>query len=218
MDILSQLKIGDKLNIERYQGDSTLKENNILSSQIIDLRGKYLHISTPVYKGKKYFLHEGQKISIFFYRDEGAYQFYAEVIEQTKANITTFIIKPIGEIQRIQRRNYYRLPVVKNVVLEKQHNDKLLKLQCVSKDLSGGGIKVICNDELEQGENVKIDLYLYENQSITIDGEVVRTIIDSDSGGYEVGIRFKEINQTNEDKIFAFIFEKQRLLRKKGLI
>lgn len=218
MDVLSQLKIGDKLSIERYKKDTNLNEKNILNAQLIDLREKKIYISTPIYKGKRYFLSEGQNISIFFYRDAGVYQFYAKVIKQANIDITTFIARPISSLQRIQRRSYYRLPIVIEVVIEKKQNDKLVKLQCVTKDLSGGGIKAICNDELKEGENIKINFYLHKNNKITVDSRIVRVIKDVVTDHYELGIKFNKISQTNEDKIFAFIFEKQRLLRKKGLI
>ena len=54
MEVLSQLKIGDRLSIERYKKDAILNEKNILNAQIIDLRGRYIYISAPIYKGKRY--------------------------------------------------------------------------------------------------------------------------------------------------------------------
>ncbi len=218
MDVFSQLKIGDRLNIERCGGDNTINEKNILNAQLIDLREKDIYISTPIYKRKRCFLSNGQNVSVFFYRDTAVYQFYAEVIKQVYTNITAFIIRPTSELYRIQRREHYRLPIVINVILEKRQNDKIHRLKCVTKDLSGGGIKAICNEKLEEGENVKIKLYLYKNDRIILNGKVIRVIKNTITNCYELGIRFDTISQSNEDKIYAFVFKKQCLFRKKGLV
>lgn len=218
MDLISQLKIGDKFNIERYEGNILLDKKSILNSQLVDLHGENIYISIPMYKGKKYLLKDGQKISIFFYRDSGVFQFFAEVIEQNKKDMVTFSIKPTSELKKIQRRNYFRLPVVMKVVIERKQEDEILTIECVTKDLSGGGIKAVCNKETKEGEVIKTNLYLNEKDVITLESSVVRVIKDKTTNAYELGIAFKNIEQTNEDKIFAFIFEKQRLLRKKGLI
>ena len=84
MDVFSQLKIGDRLSIERCRGDGSLNEKNILNAQLVDLRGGELYISAPIYRGKKYFIGNGQNIGIFFYRDVAVYQFYAKVLRQVK--------------------------------------------------------------------------------------------------------------------------------------
>lgn len=220
MDVFSQLKIGDRLNIERYQRDVILDGKSILNAQLmdVDLHEKNIYISAPIYKGKRYFLSNGQDISIFFYRDEAVYQFYAEVVKRADVNITAFIVRPTSRLYRIQRRKHYRLPIVINIIIEKKQNGKMHTLECVTKDLSGGGIKVICNEESEEEEDIKIKLYLSEDNRIIVNGKIIRVVKDTITDCYEIGIKFDKISQTNRDKIYAFIFEKQRLLRKKGLI
>lgn len=218
MDLFLELKVGDKLNIALYNGEITSGKNEILSTQLMDLSGKHLYISAPIYKGKLFSLHTGQKIIVVFYRKKGIYQFNADVVSENDGNITTFTLAPRGDIEKIQRRNYYRLPTVTNVVLKTLQNDRSVEFQCITKDLSGGGMKVICSKELELGEKLTADVLLYENEVITIDAEVVRVIKDPVDNVYEIGIKFQKIDRINESKIFAFIFERQRLLRKKGLI
>ena len=51
-----------------------------------------------------------------------------------------------------------------------------------------------------------------------VNGKVIRVIKDTATNSYELGIKFDKISRSNEDKIYSFIFERQRLLRKKGLI
>lgn len=218
MNIFSELKIGDKLSIEFYEEDTNQGENNMLNTQLIDINDNCLHISSPIYRGKRYSLYEGQKITIFFYRKKGVYQFDAKVVKKIESNIITYVLKLIGDVQKIQRRNYYRLPIVTNAILKKHKDDKMLEFECVTKDLSGGGVKVACKSEVEKSDNIIIDIYLDEDQIITMGGEIIRITKDLDNDLYEIGIEFKETNETDTDRIFSFIFEKQRLMRKKGLI
>lgn len=220
MDIFSQLKIGDRLNIERYEKGVVLDEKCILNAQLMDIDSykKEIYISAPIYKGKRYFLSEGQNIGIFFYRDTAVYQFYAKVLKQVDINIIAFVVKPKDGLYRIQRRKHYRLPVVIKVIIEQKRNGKMHKLECVTKDLSGGGIKAICNEELDEGENVGVRLYLSKNNIIMVNGKIIRSVKDTITGCYELGIKFDKISQANEDNICAFIFGRQRLLLKKKLI
>lgn len=218
MEVFSQLKVGDKLSIERYSKDAALGEKNILNAQLIDLRRGYIYISVPIYKGKRYFLSDGQNIGVFFYRDSAVYQFYAEVVKQTDTGISAFIVKPTSNLCRIQRRNHYRLPVVMDIMIERKRNDEIHRLKCVVKDLSGGGVKIICDEELMEGEYIKVEFRLHKNNRIVTNGRVVRVIKNTETNSYELGIKFDGISRANEDKIYSFIFERQRLLRKKGLI
>ena len=117
-----------------------------------------IYISAPIYKGKRYFLSDGQNISIFFYRDSAVYQFYAEVVKCIETNIIAFMVRPTSKLFRIQRRNYYRLPIVMDVIIERNQNDETHKLKCTTKDLSGGGIRVVCSEEFKEGENIKIEI------------------------------------------------------------
>ncbi len=218
MNIFSELKIGDKLSLEIIEEFINKDANNMLNTQLMDIDDNYLYISPPAYRGKKYFLSKKQRINLFFYRKEGVYQFEAQVVEKIDADIITFVLKPVGNIIKIQRRNYYRLPVAIPVTLRKQSNEEGIKYECVSKDLSGGGVKLICKYEIDMSEKVVVDIQIEENQLITLEGEIVRVINDSKNNNYELGVEFKSTNESGIDRIFAFIFEKQRLLRKKGLM
>lgn len=218
MNIFSELKIGDKLSIEIREKDINPDKNNMLNTQLIDIDDNFIYISSPVYKGNKYSLYKGQKVTLFFYRKKGVYQFNAQIINKIDTNITTFVLKPLGDTQKIQRRNYYRLPIASPAVLKIHQNDKNVEFKCVTKDLSGSGVRVACKYEIKKSENVLIHLYIDEKQVIIMNGEVMRVIKDIENDMYELGIKFKDASEIDIDKIFAFIFEKQRLLRKKGLM
>jgi len=218
MNILSELKIGDKLSIEISDKNISQNENNMLNSQLIDIDDNYLYILPPIYRGKSYSFYKNQIVTIFFYRKKGVYQFTAQLVSQINTNILSFVLKPLGDGKKIQRRNYYRLPIVAPAVLKPQKSQETTEFECIIQDLSGGGVRLSCKNEIEKLEDVIIDLHIDEKQVITMKGQVIRVIKDLDDSSYELGIKFKQNNETDTDRIFAFIFEKQRLMRKKGLI
>ena len=207
MDIFSELKIGDKLSLEIIEEFFNKDTNNMLSTQLMDIDDKFLYIAPPSYKGKKYSLSKSQKINLFFYRKEGVYQFEAQVVGKIDTNIITFALKPTGNIVKIQRRNYYRLPVAVPVILRKQSNSEGIQYERISKDLSGGGVKLICKYEIDMSEKVVVDIQIEENQVVTLYGDIVRVINDSENNTYELGVEFKSTNEPGVDRIFAFIFE-----------
>lgn len=218
MEVFSKIEIGDKLSIEINYADLESKENNMLNTQLVDKSDKYLYISPPIYSGKKYFLRKRQKITIFFYRKRGIYEFNAEVIKQVNENLQTFEIKPTGKLNKIQRRDHYRLPITLNTVLKSNKNNNIIEIKCITADLSAGGIKLVCKEEVEKSQKVVLDIDLDNSKITSVEGQVVRSVKNPETNKYELGIKFSEISENDRDKIFAFIFEKQRLLRKKGLI
>lgn len=218
MEIFSELEIGDKLSIEINYDNLKSNMNNILNTQLVDKNDKSMYILSPIYNGKKYFLREKQKITIFFYRKRGIYQFRAEVVRQVNENLQTFEIKPLEGFKKIQRRDYYRMPITINTVLKINKDNNINEIKCITSDLSAGGVKLVCKKEIKTSEKVIIDIHLENFKMITVEGEVIRVIRNPQTNNYELGIKFLEISETDRDKIFAYIFEKQRLLRKKGLI
>ena len=218
MNIFSELKIGDKMSLDITQKYINQDVSSMLTTQLIDMDDYYLYISPPAYKGKKFSLMEGHLVNLFFYRKTGVYSFEAKVVKKINEELVTFVLEPTSSIERIQRRNYYRLPIVLPCVLKKQENDKVVEYSCVSKDLSGGGIKLICKQEINLDENIVVTIKIHEEQMIAIKGKVIRVVKGFEDNSYEISVEFKNVEGNHLDQIIAFIFEKQRLMRKKGLM
>jgi len=77
---------------------------------------------------------------------------------------------------------------------------------------------VVTRKPIAVGKIVECTLYLSDDYVLSIPGNVVRCAADGTTGDYQLGISFIEGNDGVRNKIVSFIFEKQRELRKKGLI
>ncbi|SNR89437.1 c-di-GMP-binding flagellar brake protein YcgR, contains PilZNR and PilZ domains [Anaerovirgula multivorans] len=216
MNLLTELKIGEKIEIEPVRLKNTIISRPIVS-QVIEIRGDKVFIANPIKKGMPYLLHQGQQISIMFYRDEkGIFSFTGEVIQRLELKLPVYIIKPITPPEKIQRRLYFRLKVLTKVVIRDLNDNKSIEI--FTKDISGGGLKAITKKAFEEKQKVECIISLNNNNTVTVVGEIVRVEKEPTTNEYEIGVRYIDISDSARNQIIAFVFRKQRELRQKGLI
>ncbi len=79
-------------------------------------------------------------------------------------------------------------------------------------NISGGGLKFFCNDLFRAGDRLVLKLFLPTHAHvIKIKCEVVRVVPDG-SAGYEVAVRYIDMDEATRDRIIRYIFAKQRRL------
>ena len=219
MNLFSELKIGEKLEIEPIREERRLVTNkNIIVSQLLDMKEDKLYISGPILKGAPYPLYEGNKIKIIFLReDRGIYSFSAEIKKKLQARLPIYVVSPISEAEKTQRRVFFRLEITRRVSMKVLAEEDFI-VEGATKDISGGGIKIVARKPILTGNTVDCTLHLSDDCIVTIPGSVVRCATDISTGDYQLGISFIEGNEGARNRIVSFIFEKQRELRKKGLI
>lgn len=189
-DIIS---IGDKLELKRIR--MTTKEEDldqldrIYKSQILDFNGEDTAvISMPIEKGRVIPLFVGDKYSIRFYTKKGLFQCKAIITERSNVNnIYTLTVQFTSEMEKYQRRQFYRLECVLDTnysilsepelnILQKLHkgaykDDKeKLELQntfdSIEKkwlkgsvvDISGGGARFISEYCHEHGNMIQMKI------------------------------------------------------------
>lgn len=214
------LIIGTKIEIIKSNDEEEIS----YSSQVLDIiEPNEMIISGPIKQNNLVFLHKGEKIGISYnVQDRGKYYFIAKVLSRNHSSIYTLKVRRISEIKSIQQRNFYRLSTTLSVNIKhlstKDDNNENLSEICQAKDISGGGMKLYCNCEYKVGDEIscafEIGESLLESKALVVrvDG------IDSFNFKYSIGISFLDMREENRDLIIKYIFEKQRILRLKGLI
>ncbi len=218
MTILNTIKIGDKLEVGKIRGSAKDMEEKStgITSQVMDIQGDTVHISKPMKYGKNYALEINEQIHIYFFtKDKGILKVRGEVLLSKEEPILIYGVKLLGKAKKIQRRFYFRLDLTMDITLTDILNRR--QLTAVTKDLSGGGMKCITKEALEPRGPVEAKLTI-EKTTIHVLGEVVRCIKDPMENHYEVGVQFTSISDKDRNIIVSYIFQKQRELRKKGLI
>ena len=101
------LKVNDRIEV--------IIEEKAYKTLIIDIQDDFLKINLPVNNGEYLMLHSKEKIEMNSYLDDGrCYNFYSEVISRGKENNIIYykISKPF-DIKKIQRRNFFRVDLIR---------------------------------------------------------------------------------------------------------
>lgn len=201
------------------------------------LNAAKISVTVPAYNGRRYPLDTGKRLVVYFKKEDlGVCHFNGLVVSrQLDGEQPLLFIQMVSPVDKLQRRDYFRMPLVTDVILkipqgvihEKQVDmGKVLEvekvsyreLKVVTKDISGGGLRALVGEQLELGLILKI-LILLENERIEVEGEIVRCqLFDAAVNRFDCGIRFRDVGEKDRSRIIAFVFEKQRNLRKKGLV
>lgn len=74
----------------------------------------------------------------------------------------------------------------------------------VVKDLSQGGVNLVCDESMQIDHTVKLDINLVQNR-IQGQGQVRWCTKNEDRGRYNVGIQFTELDNESKDSLSSFI-------------
>jgi len=237
------LNIADELDIMIYkENDQSLT----LSVFVYEVKNdQIIVLSNPIKNGTIYPLDRSYVYYFRFYiENSGMYLFKGIMTERIQYdNLPSIVIRLESDIKRVQRRKFYRvnllsvgnllfekkiseekLKEIRNKLIKKYTNEKDIlvdevefdKIHFNTKDLSGGGLKILINSELKLGDSVKGEFKI-DNSWVNFNGEITR-VEKKDDNRYEVGIKFLELDSSTQSKIVAYVFEVERNLIKKGLM
>lgn len=234
-DLLSVLKIRDQLTLTVEKDDGYID----LKTSVIEINQKdeLFKVYNPIYKNRVQTM-VIDKIYKFRYIDDksGIYNFDGRIVQRTKDNqIYVLVVKFEGNVQKSQRRAFFRMDIIKkikiNLPMDKRIDtaEKLEKLknqvqfypkEILIKDISGGGFGFLTNHTFAVGDIFLAEVNL-DGTMIEVIGKVVRknTVSDNENDyRYSIGVEFKCLDTKTRRDIINYIFNKQRELRKKGLI
>ncbi|HAA63659.1 MAG TPA: pilus assembly protein PilZ [Thermoanaerobacter sp.] len=200
---------GQKLRIGLNNGKT------MYSSQVQDIsKNGTILIDTPVYSGHLVPVRIGSIVQIIYFTKQGLFTFYAKVLNRFSGKLALLEIMPISSVERLQRRQYFRLEKVIpfTYTISGGEEDKVYK--GLIQDISGGGLRCKVDKKLEVGTIINCVFTL--DQEITVSGKVVRyeELLEK---GYEIGVCYVDIDEKVREKIISYIFEEQRKSRQKGI-
>jgi c-di-GMP-binding flagellar brake protein YcgR len=194
------------------------KARQIYFSRIEDLGTDTITIAAPYRKGRFLPPWTGRKFSVRVPAEGCAYLFESTLLRTVSDPIALWVIAPPVNIKKVQVRAYVRLPDVLDVTLEllgKEESEGDV-ITTLTKDISGGGIKVVLNNPLPAGTKLRVILPLPGVGTVVTMGEVVRGIPPEQSGDRPAAaIEFRDIRERDRGNIVKYIFKKQIERRKK---
>lgn len=231
--INQHIRIGTKLELEVINNLGQ-KQGNTYISQLIDIVDPdTIMIAAPIYGSRVIFIPTGAKLRIFFINENGDLMNFSGIItlKEKQGNMAYMLVSISGDMEKIQRRDYYRLPCCLDAgyriyqeppeVSETEEDTAPAPqpyVQTITRNISGGGICLVAEHGLDRGTLLDVQLDI-GGQDIQVICKLVRcSRLETASGGkYELGLTYYRISKRDQDFIVRYIFEQQKMLLKKNL-
>jgi c-di-GMP-binding flagellar brake protein YcgR len=232
-----QLEIGAKVELKsKYIGLAEAeKEHKVYVSQILDMKDSDTIVAAmPIQEGHVIPLEVGTVLDAYFYTQKGIFQSQIEVLSRGKErNIHTMDCSLIAPLTKFQRRQFYRLDCsipLEIAVLREEEVQKYIDLEiepeqldeyyvdAVIKDISGGGLRVISEQDFAFEEEMEVFLrfpltFSTGMEWLFVMGKIIN--IKKEEKYFDMRIVFEHISNELREKIVKYIFEEQRRLRQK---
>ncbi len=133
-----------------------------------------------------------------------------EVIGRNK-----LLLKGSDYVSYQPKRNAFRVEAEIPVLFKRYYREQEKFRQALSQDLSSGGIRLLCNEDLQTGNllTLRLNIPRPKQGSVLCTGQVMWDK-DTPDGDRIVGCKFLDLDEVSEDLIIAFCFERQRELMK----
>ena len=238
----NQIMPGDKVDIRILQQVKQDKSSEITTyiSSVYDVQedGTVI-LNMPTQAGKILLLPVKIRYEFIFTTSQGLFKAEGTVTERYKEK--NFYLLKVGfssALEKFQRREYYRLncmiPVnylilddeivklnkMKEIHYAIQDHIEILKTKSSGTmvDISGGGMRFVTDESLEGAKHLLLQFRL-ENEKIDVLIDVVGDIIRSekivDNNKFFNRIQFHYKDSKCQESIIRYIFEEERILRKK---
>ncbi|OCA92737.1 flagellar brake protein [Pseudobacillus wudalianchiensis] len=150
------------------------------------------------------------------------YTFNTEIKGRTKREIPLLILHDPGpeKYERIQRRKFVRVPTPVDIAV---HLDNTPPFTAATEDISAGGIAVALPTGIEAESGNRGRVYLSipmqsgERYYFEIPVSIVRVRTDH-KDRVIASVEFIDIRQTDQQILLRFCFERQLIMKRKGLI
>lgn len=200
-----KLKINDRVEV--------IKDEKAYKALIIDIREDFLTINLPVNDGNYLMLYPSEKIEMTSYLEDGrCFKFYSEVIIRGKENnILFYKISPPFDIEKIQRRNFFRVDLTNDIhykkitLVEEEDYDTIPYKRGLMVDLSAGGLKLKARDNISKDDLLLIKMKVNEVE-LELKCDIVRIENTADKEKL-CGLRFIEISPAQSELIVRELFK-----------
>lgn len=211
---------GEKIHVEMING---YDKHQYVSQIVENYDNGIFDILTPVHKSRIVYFSNASIIKISTVKGAAIYEVEAKVLEKTFGRIPMMRLVVASNLNKVQRRDFYRLRTIVDISIRRaiNLNEKKFgeKFSGTALDISAGGLLLNTNKDLEENDLLEMTLNLISERELVLFGIIVRKQYNSVTRfSYEYGIKFQNVSDFEKNEITKFIFEEQRKLIKKGLV
>ena len=220
MEYTSLIFPGDKIDIfASGLSDNSTSYKSSFSDKLTD---SMWEITMPVDSGRVVLFQLGTQFDFIIYTKNKTILKSSAIVRQRyrKENMYFLAIELINNLEKIQRRQFFRLPCTIDMdFYEVRYDDKAVK--SVILDISGGGIRFSLSTPLEEGTYfmAQFSLALEEcTQQFNIVCKVINCTQSLDyADRYFARSKFIFDRMTEREKIVRFVFEEERRIRRREM-
>ncbi len=220
LDLKKYFTVGEKIQMDYL--DASGHQREYISQVVEIINNEYIDVLIPIHKKRDVYLSQDALLKIVLVKGEAIYEFKAVLHEKLFGRIPLLRLKIFSEVNKIQRRDYYRLKLMGDLEarlvedLKERKYGELFK--CNLHDISAGGVLLSTNKELQEKALLEFTLNLNGNKLIVYGTIVRKTLTGNHRAPYSYGVKFEKMSELEKTAITKFIFEEQRRLIKKGLV
>lgn len=222
---------------KEYDYEMGREDKKVYVSQVFDVIDEdRLKIGVPIVNGRVLMIPQNVRIDVCFFTTRGLYQGRAIVVDRFKEdNIYVMVIEMISELQKYQRRQYFRLNCTMDIMYRKLNDDELAEFNQEGKvkldvdtgiyfkatalDISGGGIRFLTERSIAKDDIIFVNLqitYGEAEKKYTLAGKVLEVYPSKNRREYnEVRVEYCNMSGEIREQIIKYIFEQERIMRKK---
>ena len=236
------ITVGDKVDIRQVSQIENAKNTgelpHLYKSQVLDfLENGEIELSMPTENGRMHLLMLGIRYEFVFYTKSGLHRADGQVKERYKTDNQYMLRIALNtQLSKYQRREFYRLacamemtyaPINEEIVklseeefedaIKQEETGKAEKTAYI-KDLSGGGIRFVSEEELPENGYFLIKFALNQENGVsqyTVMGKVIDSIRVEETfpKKYENRVEFILKDNKIREEIIRFIFLEERKSR-----
>lgn len=212
MDLQAVLKPGKQVELKIHDENGNLTKLKTLVESGFD--GKSFGVIAPIHEGSYYPLHTNDKLEVTFDvitdetgKKKDVFAMKVMVLERKKVETQSVVIlSKIAAPKKVQRRDTYRLHILKHI----SYTYLGVRKEILLKNISATGLRGIVEERIPFDTNIEIVLDLENDEHMTIECRVVACDQVSNSMiQHDIRLQFLNLNAAQKNKVTNFIFRKE---------
>ena len=221
------IKPGDRVEIiKNGKNDDVSYKSKVMD--ILNFSSKEMSVFVPSSAGKPLVMQADEVYSLVIHTRDYLLKFECSFRGHVKEEANYFaVIKILNEGIKLQRREFFRFTcmlAMKFSVMYTGDNEAAKLLQNsgystmhngIIRDIGGGGIRVITNEDLEAEDNLIQCTIMLGHTAMLIKGKILdKQYMPKSNMKFQYRALFLDVSQATQDEIVNFIFAEQRKQKK----
>lgn len=207
MKLTDLIRTGEvlELKVGRIQTKTVVREA---------LGEKLLIADQPEYRLRPLIIATDERVKLSVFRNNGVFTLNATVEDTfTRNGVPQCLLRVTGEIEREQRRFFYRLPVKLNIMVRQKGREQsklAMGYPAETINLSERGVCFSCHERLPRGKRINVQMELDDMGFMVLSAEVLRCEpFAKKEGAYMIGAQFTDLTGAESAYIRKFIMKRQ---------